>query len=73
MLEKLRKYSSVEEIKECVRDFYHTFDNDSYIPGIFKKKTFLSRNSNYNGEFYAKLIIMLMINIFHQRKILINL
>lgn len=40
MLEKLRKYSSVEEIKECVRNFYHTFDNDSYIPGIFKKKTF---------------------------------
>lgn len=57
MLEKLRKCCSVEEIKECVKDFYHTFDNDSYIPGIFKDGTFLSRNSNYNGEFYAKLII----------------
>lgn len=57
MLEKLRKCSSVEEIKECVRNFYHTFDNDTYIPGIFNEGTFLSKDSNYNGEFYAKLII----------------
>lgn len=57
MLEKLRKCNNVAEIKQCIKEFYHSYDSNSYIPGIYREGTFLSKNSNYDGEFYAKLII----------------
>lgn len=57
MLDKLRKCNNVEEIIKCIREFYHSYDNSNYIPGIFKEGSFLSAKENYDGEFYAKLIL----------------
>lgn len=57
MLEKLRQCNNVGEIADCIRAFYHSFDDNNYIPGIFKEGSFLSTKENYDGEFYAKLII----------------
>ena len=57
MLDKLRKCSNVEEVIKCIREFYHSYDSSNYIPGIYKEGSFLSTKENYDGEFYAKLIL----------------
>ena len=58
MLEKLRQCSNVEEIVKCIKDFYHLYDIDNYIPGIYKEGSFLfTKKEDNNGEFYAKLIL----------------
>lgn len=57
MLDKLRKCSNVEEVIKCIREFYHSYDSSNYIPGIYKEGSFLSMKENYDGEFYAKLIL----------------
>ena len=58
MLEKLRKCANVEEIVECIKNFYCSYDTDNYIPGIYKEGSFLSiKKEDNNGEFYAKLIL----------------
>ena len=41
MLEKLRQCSNVEEIVKCIKDFYHLYDIDNYILGIYKEGSFL--------------------------------
>lgn len=58
MLEKLRQCSNVEEIAKYIKDFYHLYDIDNYIPGIYKEGSFLfTKKEDNNGEFYAKLIL----------------
>lgn len=57
MLEKLRECNNIDEIIKCIRDFFHLYDNNNYIPGIYKEGTFLSTKEEYDGEFYAKLIL----------------
>lgn len=58
MLENLRKCSNVKEIVNCIKSFYHSYDKDNYIPGIYKEGSFLiTKKEDNNGEFYAKLII----------------
>ena len=57
MLDKLRKCNNVEEVIKCIREFYHSYDSSNYIPGIYKEGSFLSTKENYDGEFYAKLIL----------------
>lgn len=57
MLDKLRKCNNVEEIIKCIREFYHSYDSNNYIPGIYKEGSFLSTKEKYDGEFYAKLIL----------------
>ena len=58
MLEKLRQCSNVEEIVKCIKNFYHLYDIDNYIPGIYKEGSFLfTKKEDNNGEFYAKLIL----------------
>lgn len=57
MLDKLRKCNNVEEVIKCIREFYHSYDSNNYIPAIYKEGSFLSTKENYDGEFYAKLIL----------------
>lgn len=57
MLDKLRKCNNVEEVIKCIREFYHSYDSNNYISAIYKEGSFLSTKENYDGEFYAKLIL----------------
>lgn len=56
MLEVLSKCLTVGEIITEVKNFYNSFNNDYYIPAIYKEGSLIERKGK-NSEFYAKLII----------------
>lgn len=56
MLEVLNNCSTIEEIINEVKKFYNSYNNDYYIPAIYKEGSLIEGKGN-NSEFYAKLII----------------
>ena len=62
MLKKLQNAKTLEEIINFIKEFYLSYDNDDYIPALFKEGYFTfndysSEVQNDSSEFYSKLII----------------
>lgn len=56
MIDSLREKNTIKEIIEEIKNFYKAYDNNNYIPGIYKEGSLLSSSNKY-ADYYAKLII----------------
>ena len=56
MIDNLRKCNTIQEIISTIKEFYKSYDNNNYIPGIYKEGSLLSSSDKY-ADYYAKLII----------------
>lgn len=56
MIDKLRKCDSIFEIIDTIDNFFKAYNNDNYLPGIYREGSLVS-SIGKNADFYAKLII----------------
>lgn len=56
MIDSLRQCKTINEMIEVIRSFYKSYDNNNYIPGIYKEGSLLASSDKF-ADYYAKLII----------------